>query len=445
MSTNNTTEPSMTDEIIEWATEELWAFKVEVAVLVILGGAFYEGSRYLGYWPTGVILGGLIGSILTFSQTRHAVGRLFRWSSWSRRFNKALDSQDSVIAKKRPTLIQVERFNCGVRLTLSLASGTSLEEFEKLASYLAVHFGAREVRMDRAKTNASIVVCAIYMQDPFEGKEFTWTSAKGVRQPTSAWDPIPIGIDRDGNEVKLSLIERNLLIGGEPGSGKSVALNVVIANLAQCSDVAVHLFDAKSVELEAWTQIAAGFVGPNIDDAIAQLRRLRSMMEDRYRFLGQQRARKLHRKHRLNLIVVVIDELPFYVANPDRSKAREFGDILGDLIARGRAAGIIFVVAAQKPSADTLPSAIRDLINLRLAFRCSTKEASDTILGGGWASAGFSAATIGINNRGVGWLLGESGQPELIRVYLIDDVTIAQIVEENSSRFRDKEGEDQWN
>jgi S-DNA-T family DNA segregation ATPase FtsK/SpoIIIE len=427
----------MTDEIIEWATEELWAFKVEVAVLVILGGAFYEGSRYLGYWPTGVILGALIGATLTFSLTRHAIGRLFRWSSWSRRFNRALDSQDSAIAKKRPTLTKVERFSYGVRLTLTLASGTSFEEFEKLASYLAVHFGAREVRMIRAEENASSAVCTIYTQDPFEGTGVRWSS--DVIQSPSAWNPIPIGIDRDGNKVSTSLVERNLLIGGEPGSGKSVMLNVLIAYLARCRDVKLYLFDAKFVELRTWSQIAAGFVGPNINDAIDQLQHLRSMMEERYEFLDQQHARKLQRHHGVDLIVVVIDELPFYVANPDKNKAREFSDLLGDLIARGRAAGIIFVAAAQKPSADTLPSFIRDLINLRLAFRCSTKEASDTILGGGWASAGFSAATIGINNRGVGWFLGESGQPELIRGYLIDDATIAQIVEESSSRFRDEE------
>jgi S-DNA-T family DNA segregation ATPase FtsK/SpoIIIE len=259
----------------------------------------------------------------------------------------------------------------------------------------------------------------------------------------SAWDPLSIGIDRDGNEVSISLIERNLLIGGEPGSGKSVMLNVLIAYLAECRGVQLYLFDAKFVELRIWSQVAAGFVGPNIDDAIAQLQRLRSMMEERYRFLDQQRARKLERHHGLELVFVIIDELPFYVANPERSKAREFSDLLGDLIARGRAAGIIFVAAAQKPSADTLPSFIRDLINLRLAFRCSTKEASDTILGGGWASAGFSAATIGINNRGVGWFLGESGQPELIRGYLIDDATIAQIVK--TYGLRDKEDNDPWN
>jgi S-DNA-T family DNA segregation ATPase FtsK/SpoIIIE len=330
-----------------------------------------------------------------------------------------------------------------MRLTLALQSGTAFQELEQLCPYLATHFGVGEVRATVDRADASRVELTICSKDTFAGGPIPWPGV--TSEIASAWDPISVGVDRDGNRISISLIERNLLIGGEPGSGKSVLLNVLIAYLSRCSDVKLYLFDAKFVELRNWSQIASGFVGPNIDDAIAQLQRLRSVMEERYEFLSQQRARKLHRNHGLDLIVVVIDELPFYVANPDKSRAREFSDLLGDLIARGRAAGIIFVVAAQKPSADMLPSSIRDLINLRLAFRCSTKEASDTILGGGWASAGFSAATIGINNRGVGWLLGDSGTPELIRGYFIDDRTIGQIVEENSSRFRDKGGEDQWN
>ncbi len=356
---------------------------------------------------------------------------------------RALGSQSSPLAKRQPKVIKAVRVPSGVRLTLSLQSGTALHELEHLCPYLATHFGVREVRVTADRADASRVELTICSKDPFEDGPIPWLGVTG--ETVSAWDPISVGVDQDGKCVAISLIERNLLIGGEPGSGKSVILNVLIAHLSQCSDVALYLFDAKFVELRNWSQIAAGFVGPNIDDAIAQLQRLRSVMEERYRFLDQHRARKLERHHRLELIVVVIDELPFYVANPERSKAREFNDLLGDLIARGRAAGVVFVAAAQKPSADTLPSFIRDLINLRLAFRCSTKEASDTILGGGWASAGFSATTIGINNRGVGWLLGESGQPELIRGYFIDDATIAQIIEENGSRFRDKGGEDQWN
>ena len=39
-----------------------------------------------------------------------------------------------------------------------------------------------------------------------------------------------------------------------------------------------------------------------------------------------------------------------------------------------------------------MPSALRDLFGFRLALRCNTPQASDTILGQGWATAGADAA-----------------------------------------------------
>jgi hypothetical protein len=437
---NNDITPStstMADEILEI----LLQWRIELTIAAPIAIVYWACARRVGYTWSAVIVAIAIAALLCLPSIRRLLARTLRLTHWRRQFVRALVLQSSPLAKRQPKVIKAERVPSGVRLTLLLQSGTAFHELEHLCPYLATHFGARDVRVTADRTNASRAELTICSKDPFGDGPIPWPRVTG--EMVSAWDPLSIGIDRDGNEVSISLIERNLLIGGEPGSGKSVMLNVLIAYLAECRGVQLYLFDAKFVELRIWSQVAAGFVGPNIDDAIAQLQRLRSMMEERYRFLDQQRARKLERHHGLELVFVIIDELPFYVANPERSKAREFSDLLGDLIARGRAAGIIFVAAAQKPSADTLPSFIRDLINLRLAFRCSTKEASDTILGGGWASAGFSAATIGINNRGVGWFLGESGQPELIRGYLIDDATIAQIVK--TYGLRDKEDNDPWN
>jgi DNA segregation ATPase FtsK/SpoIIIE-like protein len=47
---------------------------------------------------------------------------------------------------------------------------------------------------------------------------------------------------------------------------------------------------------------------------------------------------------------------------------------------------MVTVATTQKPSADVVPTFLRDLFGFRWALRCSTPEASDTILGRGWAS-----------------------------------------------------------
>jgi DNA segregation ATPase FtsK/SpoIIIE, S-DNA-T family len=96
---------------------------------------------------------------------------------------------------------------------------------------------------------------------------------------------------------------------------------------------------------------------------------------------------------------------------------------------RGRAAGIIVVAATQKPSGDVVPTALRDLFGFRWAFRCSTRDASDTILGAGWATLGYSAATIAGDQRGVGYLLAEGQVPVRLRSYYLADDDLRVLAE----------------
>jgi hypothetical protein len=54
-------------------------------------------------------------------------------------------------------------------------------------------------------------------------------------------------------------------------------------------------------------------------------------------------------------IVVVFDELPYFSATfGDRKQQNEFTTAVQDLVTRGRAAGLIVVVATQRPSADII-------------------------------------------------------------------------------------------
>ena len=41
--------------------------------------------------------------------------------------------------------------------------------------------------------------------------------------PLSMFDPVHLGVDEYGEHVYVNLAERNMLIGGEPGGGKSSA------------------------------------------------------------------------------------------------------------------------------------------------------------------------------------------------------------------------------
>src|SRR4051795_407584 len=101
----------------------------------------------------------------------------------------------------------------------------------------------------------------------------------------SIFDAVHVGIDEFGHPVRVSMIYRNMLIGGEPGAGKSALLNAIVAHAALAVDCRLCLLDGKQVELGQWRARADVFVGPDIEQALSVLKRLQKMMDNRYAYL----------------------------------------------------------------------------------------------------------------------------------------------------------------
>ncbi|WP_405394355.1 hypothetical protein [Microbispora hainanensis] len=172
------------------------------------------------------------------------------------------------------------------------------------------------------------------------------------------------------------------------------------------------------------------FVGPDIDEAIITLRRLQQVMNNRYTWLSARRRRKIEHYDDVNVIVVIIDEIAYFSATVgDERQQREFISLLRDLVARGRAAGIVVVAATQRPSVDIIPKSMRDLFGYRAAFRCTSSGSSDIILGDGWSGSGYTATDIAPTSQGVCYLIAEGGTPRKIKVAYLTDSDIAHIAD----------------
>ena len=258
----------------------------------------------------------------------------------------------------------------------------------------------------RDPANASLAHLSIISRDPLSVAAPPWPGPAA-----SLWDPLSLGVDEDGNAVSIGLPERNVLLGGEPGAGKSAALSLFIAAAALDPAVRLTLMDGKQVELAPWSGSAEHFVGPDMADAIEVLKDLCAEMDRRYSVLLASGLRKIERDGEFGLHVVAIDELAFYMRGGTKDERTELTETLRDLISRGRAAGMIVIAATQKPSNDIVPTFVRDLFCFRMALRCTTPEASDTILGQGWAKEGYSASTLGPDDPGRGLPARRGGGP----------------------------------
>ena len=201
----------------------------------------------------------------------------------------------------------------------------------------------------------------------------------------------------------------HLLIAGATGTGKSVALNALIASIlfkATPEEVKLILIDPKRLEFSLYEGIPH-LLCPVINDpkkaGIILFDAVRKM-EERLRKLGQLKVRdivqynkaveqilkekkgKLTEEEKLALkplpyIVIIIDEL----AELMMVSAQEVESSITRLAQLARAVGIHLVMATQRPSIDVITGTIKNNFGCRIAFRVPSKIDSRIILDAGGA------------------------------------------------------------
>ena len=202
----------------------------------------------------------------------------------------------------------------------------------------------------------------------------------------------------------------------------------IVAHGALAYDCKLILIDGKQVELGPWRHCADMFIGPSINAAIEAFTSFQATMNGRYDDLLATGRRKIIRDSGEHVYLIVIDEYAYFSATVGTKTDREkFAALTRDLVARGRAAGVIIILATQRPSHQVIDPSMRDLFGYRWAFRCTTDSSSDTVLGQGWASDGYTAADIDPMARGVGWLLSETGVPRRIKAAYLTDEDVAHL------------------
>ncbi len=419
--------PTGWDRLILYVGRPLWGFRVELTVLLLGWWCWVWLAVQLGRVPALVVLAAVVGGLLAVPAVRQGVWKLAHRARVRRRWAAACRYAGLATTSDRiPRIVKHGLIPAGDRLLVRLPAGSSTAGLADAAEQVAVILDVREVRVARDPEHAALAQVTVVRRDPLRDTgPLPWPLLGSPRY--SLWLPVPVGVDEDGHWVNLLLPERNVLLGGEPGAGKSGALSLLLAAAALDPTVKLVLFDGKLVELACWVGVAERSVGADLAEAVEVLAEVQAELDRRLLVLLANRRRKLTPALGLPLLLVVVDELAFYVAGPDRKLSAEFAGRLRDLVARGRAAGIVVLAATQKPAAEVIPTSLRDLFGFRWALRCLTPQASDTVLGQGWASLGYSASAVDAADRGVGLLLAEGGAPVRLRACWLDDDQLATL------------------
>lgn len=256
----------------------------------------------------------------------------------------------------------------------------------------------------------------------------------------STYRAIPFGVDEDGEEVSIRLIERTLLLGGIPGGGKSGGITALLKGISRLEHVAIVGIDPKLVEQVEWEPRFSTIVNSPADT----LRVLNLIIEEmlrRYERLKHMRGVKKISEEILSadfpIIAVVVDELADLVSGGATKEEKEvetgISSALRRLVSLGRAAGISLITATQKPASEVVPTSLRDVISQRVGYATTNPAMTDTILGAGASQAGGLCHEIPPALVGGCYVRGESDRTSRrARTYWVPDDDIERLAEETA-------------
>lgn len=287
---------------------------------------------------------------------------------------------------------RVVEVNFGPAVTqyaLEIALGTKLSKITALANDLALALAAPtgQIRIEAPIPGRSLVGIEI----PNRSLEIVslkrMLESETMRKAKSKLI-MALGLDVSGEPVVADIGRMpHVLIAGATGSGKSVAINALIASVlfrAGPSEVKFILVDPKRVELTQYNSIPH-LLTPVIvepDKVISALRWSINEMENRYKKFAEMGVRNIEGFNEasgfqaLPYLVIVVDEL----ADIMLFAPSEVEDLITRIAQMARATGIHLVLATQRPSVDVITGLIKANIPCRIAFNVSSMVDSRVIL-----------------------------------------------------------------
>ncbi|MGH3905932.1 MAG: hypothetical protein ACRDTE_17390, partial [Pseudonocardiaceae bacterium] len=253
---------------------------------------------------------------------------------------------------------------------------------------------------------------------PTEGGEAgqldLWIADKGVlgrgagRWPllddgqVDVFDGVPFGRSQRGQVIYAPILERNYVLGGQPGQGKSSAGRTLCLGCGLDPSVELRVFVfAANPDFDPFIPRLAKYVKGDDDQAIEagrdELRWLREEVTRRGALLERHGAAKVTRAlasrvRGLHPIVVVFDECH------EMFEHREFGAEAAALAVRvvkkARKCAITCLFLTQSPTAASIPKDLTRNCSNGVAFAVADQVANDGLLGSGKYRAGIRATEL---------------------------------------------------
>lgn len=300
--------------------------------------------------------------------------------------------------------VRADRY--GVVIRTNTVPKVGLKEWQAHTQHLADTWGCSRVAVTQDKPGR-LTVRAV-RQDPLTVSTTHYPNG----QPLSVLSHVDIGVDEYAREVPLRFSGvPGMGVYGLPGYGKTSLVNQVITKLAPHPCVQISVLDGKGDDTYVgadYEDLLPRFWFASGDSLEAANEHFKELKRLRVRRAGSIRRVKGSKNiwtagadangQRIPgftqdwpFVLCVVDESHTYFEmvkdGGDRdlkrrnSLASENIQLVQDLIKKGRSVGITVVLATQKGTGDAIPTAIRDVCPISMAFACRTTDAAVAALG----------------------------------------------------------------
>ncbi|MEV4457344.1 cell division protein FtsK [Microbispora sp. NPDC049633] len=288
-----------------------------------------------------------------------------------------------------------------------------------------------------------------------EGRLILWVGDKDlsktiVRSPLAkaashdVFKGIPFGNDPRGRLITVPLIQHNVLIGSQPGQGKTASVRELAAGIVLDPTTEAWFHELKGTgDLDPYEKVCHRYISGIEDEAIAyaadSLALLRKEVMRRAAALkalpadlcpDKRVTRQIADKRSLGLhpLVCIIDECQNLFAHPDYGPAA--GEDAEFIIKLGRALGVVLILATQRPDKRSLPTGVSANVSIRFCLRVGGQLENDMILGTSAYQSGIRATMfVPEKDAGTGYLVGATPMPKVAKAAYLDTPATQRIAD----------------